>query len=245
LRLATAALIVFGVAGLAGCASEESTGPALYTVRPNDTLYSIAWRHNLDYRELARWNHIGPDYRIAVGQRLLLTPPSAMAGAAVGSAASGGSAASDGRARGGRQLPRDAHPSTGNKLPAAEGVAIPHLAWVWPTERSAAPRPVQSGGILFSGRLGQDVCAAAAGRVVYTGSGIRGYGQLIIVKHNDMLLSAYAYNRDVLVGEGQEVQAGQPIAHMGEGAHQNPALYFEIRVNGRPIDPIPFLLGKK
>jgi lipoprotein NlpD len=245
LRLAAAALIVVGVAGLAGCATEESTAPALYTVRPNDTLYSIAWRHNLDYRDLARWNHIGPDFRIAVGQRLRLTAPSAAARAPAGSDASGGGAAGGGAAGGGaagggapggRELPRRS---------PLEGVAIPHLAWVWPTERGVAPRPVQSGGILFSGRLGQDVCAAAAGRVVYTGSGIRGYGQLVIVKHNDVLLSAYAYNRDVLVGEGQEVQAGQPIAHMGEGAHQNPALYFEIRVNGKPIDPIPFLLGRK
>jgi len=104
---------------------------------------------------------------------------------------------------------------------------------------------MQSGGILFPGRLGQDVRAAASGRVVYTGSGIRGYGQLVIVKHNEMLLSAYAYNREVLVHEGQDVAAGDVIAHMGEGAHQSASLYFEIRYNGKPIDPLPFLSGKK
>jgi len=240
-------LWLIGVAGLAGCATEEPAGPTLYTVRPDDTLYSIAWRHDLDYREVARWNHLGPDFRISVGQRLWLSPP---AGAASPPAktqpspapAATGSAAAGGAGLGGRELPR--RPSSA-KSPALEGVVIPHLTWVWPTERSVSPRPVQSGGILFSGRLGQDVRAAAAGRVVYTGSGIRGYGQLIIVKHSDVLLSAYAYNQDVLVSEGTEVSAGQPIAHMGEGAHQNPVLYFEIRVNGKPTDPLPFLLGKK
>jgi lipoprotein NlpD len=104
---------------------------------------------------------------------------------------------------------------------------------------------VQSGGVLFTGRLGQEVRAAAAGRVVYTGSGIRGYGQLVIVKHDDVLLSAYAYNREVLVSDGQAVAAGQPIARMGPGANQTPTLYFEIRVNGKSIDPLPFLNGKR
>jgi lipoprotein NlpD len=117
--------------------------------------------------------------------------------------------------------------------------------WVWPTERSGAPRPVPGGGILLSGRLGQDVRAASAGRVVYTGSGMRGYGNLIIIKHADSLLSAYAHNREMLVHEGQEVATGQVIAHMGEGGPQAPVLYFEIRQNGRPVDPLPFLAKAK
>jgi lipoprotein NlpD len=115
------------------------------------------------------------------------------------------------------------------------------LKWVWPTDRSGAPRPVPGGGILLSGRSGQDVRAASAGRVVYTGSGMRGYGNLIIIKHADSLLSAYAHNREMLVHEGQQVVAGQVIAHMGEGGPQSPVLYFEIRQNGRPVDPLPFL----
>jgi lipoprotein NlpD len=119
------------------------------------------------------------------------------------------------------------------------------LNWVWPTDRDQHSRPVQSRGISIPGQLGQQIRAAAAGRVVYTGSGIRGSGQSVIIKHNDVLLSAYAYNRDVTVSEGQEVAAGQAIAHMGEGAHQAPLLYFEIRFNGKPIDPLPFLNGKK
>lgn len=248
LRLAGVTLCLVGIVGLAGCATDEYTGPELYTVVPQDTLYSIAWRHNLDYRELARWNHLGPDFRITVGQHLWLSPPRAAAvpsPAGAATAAAGAAPAAAPGALGGRELPRNSHPSAGAGARALAGVSIPHLTWVWPTDRSVSPRAVQSGGILFAGRLGQDVRAAAAGRVVYTGSGIRGYGQLLILKHSDVLLSAYAYNRDVLVSEGEEVTAGQAIAHMGEGAHQSPVLYFEIRVNGKPIDPLPFLLGKK
>ncbi len=115
------------------------------------------------------------------------------------------------------------------------------MKWVWPTERGAAPRSVPGGGILLAGKLGQDVRAASAGRVVYTGSGLRGYGNLIIIKHADSLLSAYAHNREVLVRDGQEVGAGQVIAHMGQGPQQLPVLYFEIRQNGKPIDPMPYL----
>ncbi len=217
---------------LGGCAGDQIREAPIYVVRPQDTLYSIAWRHNLDYRDLARWNHIGADFRIVVGQRLVLEPP----------AGTGQSAAPHGL----REEPRSGRSAAPAPIkPAAVAAANPHLNWVWPTDRNLAARPVQSGGILFPGRLGQDVRAAAAGRVVYTGSGIRGYGQLVIVKHNDMLLSAYAYNREVIVSEGQEVAAGETIAHMGEGAHQIAALYFEIRYNGKPIDPLPFLSGKK
>jgi lipoprotein NlpD len=100
---------------------------------------------------------------------------------------------------------------------------------------------VPGGGILLLGRLGQDVRAAGSGRVVYTGSGLRGYGNLIIIKHGDSLLSSYAHNRELLVHEGQDVAAGQVIAHMGTGPHQISALYFEIRVNGKPTDPLRYL----
>ncbi len=93
------------------------------------------------------------------------------------------------------------------------------------------------GGILFAGHVGQEIRAACAGRVVYSGSGLRSYGNLIIIKHSENLLSAYAHNRDSLVRDGEEVSAGQLIAHMGEGAPQKPVLYFEIRRNGKPIDP--------
>ena len=230
------------VALLSGCVDAGSRAPEIYVVLPQDTLYSIAWRNNLDYRDLARWNRIGPDFRIAVGQRLVLRPDAATAGPSAASTAP--SAASTA--------------NTPASTPAATAIAPPSalapksaapVVWVWPTDRGGAPRRRANGGIFMPGSLGQEIRAAAAGRVVYTGSGIRGYGQLIIIKHDDDLLSAYAYNREVLVQEGQQVVAGQPIARMGAelrtAAKQTPVLYFEIRRNGRPIDPMPYLLRKK
>jgi lipoprotein NlpD len=98
---------------------------------------------------------------------------------------------------------------------------------------------------LLLGELGQVIRAACAGRVVYLGSGLRGYGNLIIIKHGDNLLSAYAHNRELLVREGQDVTSGQTIARMGTGPHQIAALYFEIRLNGKPVDPMPYLPVKK
>jgi lipoprotein NlpD len=229
---------VLCLALLAGCASTEPADAGVYVVQAQDTLYSIAWRHNLDYHDLARWNQLGADFRISVGQHLRLGPPP-------GARASASTPAPASPPQGARELPRSSAPRASANRQALAGIALPHLTWVWPTDRSTAPRPVQSGGILFSGKLGQEVRAAAAGRVVYTGNGIRGYGQLVIIKHGEVLLSAYAYNREILVHEGQEVTAGQVIAQMGEGVHQVPSLYFEIRVDGKPIDPLPLLLGQK
>ncbi|HMD30006.1 MAG TPA: peptidoglycan DD-metalloendopeptidase family protein, partial [Steroidobacteraceae bacterium] len=155
-----------------------------------------------------------PDFRIVVGQVLNLAPANAAPKAAIVAA------------------PR---PSSAPVKTASA------LSWVWPTDRYAAPLPVSGGGILIAGHVGQDVRAASSGRVVYSGSGIRGYGNLAIIKHGENLLSAYAHNRELLVHDGQEVAAGQVIGHMGEGAPNKPVLYFEIRRNGKPVDPLPFL----
>jgi lipoprotein NlpD len=119
------------------------------------------------------------------------------------------------------------------------------LQWAWPTEPTGAPLPVNGGGVLLQGHLGQDVRAASAGRVVYAGTGIRGYGNLIIIKHGENYLSAYAHNRESLVREGQEISLGQVIGKMGEGSPQKPALYFEIRRNGKPVDPLRYLPAAK
>ena len=204
---------------LGGCASTRREGHDIYVVRPQDTVYSIAWRYGLDFHDLARWNHIGPDFRIAVGQTLILAPVAAGAAAA----------------------PTRIHkspPATASAKPPFIASALP---WVWPTDRISAPQPVSGGGILLPGREGQDIRAASSGRVVYNGSGIRGYGNLIIIKHGENLLSAYAHTRESLVHDGQEVTLGQVIAHMGEGAPQKPVLYFEIRRNGRPVDQLALL----
>lgn len=218
-------------------------------MRPQDTLYSIAWRHDLDYRDLARWNNIGADFHISVGQVLLLGPGAAPLPDKRTSLPARAPAPAAPQVGKPRALPAPASstapPSNTAPPPAMSASGAGALKWVWPTDRVDAPRPVPGGGILLAGHLGQDVRAASAGRVVYTGSGLRGYGNLIIIKHADSLLSAYAHNREMLVHEGQEVAAGQVIAHMGEGPHQTPVLYFEIRLNGRPVDPSPYLSKAK
>jgi lipoprotein NlpD len=281
---------------LCACADTGLAGPESYVVRPEDTLYSIAWRHDLDFRDLARWNNIGPDFRISVGQVLILGPGAAAPAARAAprpsppptAAAAGSRAREAPQVSAPRPLPESsatdptpnadntASPSTANTagpsgrrtapppgprnsrdVPARNGPAgdaqgassavngAPNangaLRWVWPTDRGGAPRPVPGGGVLLPGRLGQNVRAAGAGRVVYAGSGLRGYGNLIIIKHADSVLSAYAHNREMLVHDGQEVAMGQVIAHMGEGPQQSAILYFEIRRNGRPVDPLAFL----
>jgi lipoprotein NlpD len=213
---------------LSACADNPVQTSDAYVVLPKDTLYSIAWRFNLDYHDLAKWNHIGSDYRITVGQTLLLSPRAGDAGTpkAVPAARAAAHAAAP------ATTPRTTVPEAGNVSPSS---------WVWPTMRYGPPRPVPGGGILIAGIVGQDVRAASSGRVVYSGSGIRGYGNLIIIKHSEALLSAYAHNRESLVREGEEVAQGQVIGHMGEGAPAKPVLYFEIRRNGKPIDPLPYL----
>jgi lipoprotein NlpD len=214
--LGVCSLLMGGCADTAGSRQELYT---VHTVRAQDTVYSIAWRYGLDFRDLARWNNLGPDFHITVGQALTLSPkPESSAGPAAAPA-------------------KRVQPPSG----AVSRAAVASAPWAWPTDRGAAPRAVPGGGILLAGRMGQDIRAAAPGRVVYSGTGIRGYGNLIIIKHGENLLSAYAHNRESLVREGQEVLGGQVIAHMGEGAPQKPVLYFEIRRNGRPIDPLRLL----
>jgi lipoprotein NlpD len=239
---------------LCACADSARVGPESYVVRPQDTLYSIAWRHDVDYRDLARWNHIGSDYRITVGQVLVLGPRETTSHPATRTPApapAAGAAPQVGKpkplaepkavqALPGSPAGRAAAPAAG-ATPGVVATPEAGLKWVWPTEVHGAPRPVPGGGILLSGRLGQDVRAASAGRVVYSGNGLRGYGNLIIIKHADTVLSAYAHNREMLVHDGDEVTMGQVIGHMGEGPNQAPILYFEIRRNGKPVDPLPSL----
>ena len=229
---------------LGGCADTGGSGPDVYVVRPQDTLYSIAWRHDLDFRDLARWNNVGPDFRITVGQVLVLrrraSSPTVIAPrvAPKPPPALKPPPPSSSRPSPASRAAASSAPQGQNTPAPAKGVT---MRWVWPTDRIGAPRPASGGGIILSGRLGQDVRSASAGRVVYTGSGLRGYGNLIIIKHADSLLSAYGHNREILVHEGQDVALGQVIAHMGEDAHQAAILYFEIRQNGRPVDPLAYL----
>ena len=221
---------LIALALVAGCASNPEGGS--YTVKRGDTLYSIAFRHKLDYKELARWNRIGRDYVIYPGQTLRLSAPGKSASTPPKSGAS-----SAGRAA----TPPKARPSAPRQpaLPAG-----PPVQWQWPVIAGTATltsRPNGGQGLMIVGKLGDDVRAAGPGRVVYTGSGLLGYGQLIIVKHNETYLSAYGHLQSVLLQEGDAVSAGQRIATMGNGPQGSPQLYFEIRINGTPGNPLGLL----
>ena len=221
--------ILIGLALLAGCASNPDR-PATYVVKRGDTLYSIAFRHKLDYKDVARWNRIGRDYVIHPGQTLRLSPP-------------GGSARAASSAASGRTTPPKARP--GASPPRQPAVpAGPPVKWQWPVNDGTATltsRPNGGHGLMIAGRLGEDIRAASAGRVVYTGAGLLGYGQLVIVKHNETYLSAYGHLQSVLTKEGESVAAGQSIATMGNGPQGSPLLYFEIRINGTPGNPLSLL----
>ncbi len=226
---------------LAGCASSlVDYSPRVHIVQPGETLYAIADRYRLDYRDLARWNRLENPNMIQVGQRIRLTPPAAQppVQAAVRRApASAPTRASATVAAAPPPRPRAA------AAPSARPAPTPD--WRWPTEGDVVStfgaETGIAGGIGIGGRVGQPVEAAAAGRVVYAGDGLIGYGQLVIIQHNDTYLTAYGHNRRLLVEKGQYVARGQKIAEMGLGPGRRPRLHFEIRRNGQPVDPLRYM----
>lgn len=217
------------LAGCAGALNLPGGGrrPATYTVGKSDTLYSIAWHYGLDYHSVAAWNGIKPPYTIYPGQRIHLYPPHH--GTRVVAAQPG------------QQRITQSPPAN---RPSAPMVAGP-IHWLWPSQGRArstfGKQGIAGKGIVIDGHLGAAVRAAAAGTVVYSGSALVGYGRLIIIKHNDEWLSAYGHNQRLLVHEGDNVKAGQKIATMGIGSNDKPALYFEIRRDGKPVDPLRYL----
>ncbi|HUD42080.1 MAG TPA: peptidoglycan DD-metalloendopeptidase family protein [Dokdonella sp.] len=255
---------------------------ASHRVVRGDTLYGIAFRNGLDYRDLARWNGIGPPYTIRVGEQLRLTDPARSAAAAPPprppasvpppsrpvATTSAPPAATPALPPAASAATRPATPATTTSsaastapapAPAATPPAAPPpppppppapaasstsagIAWRWPLAGSVlagyvAGDPARS-GIDISGKAGGQVVAAADGEVVYSGNGLVGYGELVIIKHSPSLLSAYARNGRRLVDERARVKAGQPIAELASG---RPILHFEIRRNGKPINPLEYL----
>lgn len=194
-----------------------------HSVRRGETLYSIAWMYGQDFKQLARSNNIPAPYVIHAGERLQLAS---------------------------RRVSRKAKPQVN---PAAKPKAVVSkleaTAWRWPTNGRVLNRfgqnsggQLASKGIDIEGVLGQAVYSTRAGKVVYSGNGIRGYGNLLIVKHSAEYLSAYAYNSRLLVKEGQQVKEGQKIAEIGKsGVARQAKLHFEIRKAGKPVNPLSFL----
>jgi len=236
---------------LAACTSAPPYEQRVHVVREGETLYAIAWQHGVDQRDLARWNGITNPDRIQVGQRLRLTPPAASVAPqakATKPAASSppkGGGATAGATRGGAPASKE----TPAKPPAEAPLPnLPPPQWAWPVEGQVVTRfGSREGigtGIGIGGRAGAPVRAAAGGRVVYAGSGLVGYGQLVIIKHNETFLTAYGYNSELLVKQGEDVARGQTIAAMGLGPERQPRLHFEIRRNGVPVDPLQFFPGR-
>lgn len=252
----------------AGAVVDEAAAraaPGTYVVKPGDTLIRIGLDHGQNWRDIARWSGLDNPNSLDVGQVLRVVPPDVDPVAAVPQSASPSARvdAKTGTAAG----PVDSAPvvaataaaastAKGGPSPAATPVAPPAantnnaakeaddaLTWQWP---AAGPvlrgfDEAQSKGVVIGGRAGDPVLAAADGRVAYAGSGLRGYGNLIIVKHNGTFLSAYAHNQALLVKEDQVVRRGQKIAEMGATDAQRVQLHFEIRRLGRPVDPTRLL----
>ncbi|RUL66716.1 LysM peptidoglycan-binding domain-containing protein [Dyella dinghuensis] len=250
-----------------------------YTVVKGDTLYSIAFRNGMDFRQLAQMNGIAAPYTIWPGQVLALSghaprnPPPVIAKAPPPSIPppppsppSGGFQSVTPGAVVTTPVPPPAHPATvAPAVSAAPPPAVPPtpppaatpviaasggsraaggVKWRWPASGSVVGRFQSSAaipGIDIAGKEGDPVVAAADGVVVYSGNGLVGYGELVIIKHNDSLLSAYGHNRKRLVTEGQQVKAGQQIAEMGSSGSSRDELEFQIRKDGSPVDPLDYL----
>ncbi len=213
-----------------------------HLVAKGETLYSIAWRYNMDYRKLAASNGIPSDFKIYPGQRLNLTEsvtPSAPAipqRTKLTKVSPKPSVTQKPRSK--KETPLVAKPPTSSTKRNPRN-------WVWPAKGKLisgfqSNRGLNK-GIDIRGNLRDSVIAAAAGRVVYSGEGLRGYGKLVIVKHSDKYLSAYAHNHRILVDEGADVTQGQKIAEMGSTGTDSVKLHFEIRYDGKPINPLKYL----
>ncbi len=230
-----------------------------YVVRPGDTLYSIAFRYGWDYKDLAARNGITAPYTIRVGQAIRFDGRSGAPAGGTTTVVTSSSSPSSKTTITTRPAGTPAKPVTPTpppvatpapSVPPAAPVQVPAAersvgGWAWPANGVLIGKFASNGslnkGIDIAGDLGQPVFAASDGSVVYAGSGLRGYGELVIIKHSDTYVSAYGHNRRLLVREGQQVKVGQTIAEMGSTGTDRVKLHFEIRRQGKPVDPLQFL----
>lgn len=226
--------------------SENAGKPGYYSVRPGDTLLRIALESGQNWRDIARWNNLDNPNVIEVGQVLRVAPPSLPVAAAPASPASAAlppASAASSVPRGTATTAAPTQPPASQPQPSAGPEE--EIAWAWPTQGGgsvlAGFDEQKNKGLDLAGRAGDPVYAAADGRVVYAGAGLRGYGNLIILKHNNTYLTAYAHNQSLLVKEDQTVRRGQKIAEMGSTDTDRVKLHFEIRRQGKPVDPSRYL----
>ncbi len=251
---------------LAACASKPpvvversltGAGAAEHMVLPGDTLYSIAVRYDKDYRELARLNALDDAFLIRPGQRLRLVGKPAPAKPPAAKSASRPAPSPAKPAPSTTQPPNNVTP-VAKKQPSVGGVpavvtapssASASLVWGWPVKGSLLSRFGSPGlpgkGLDIAAKRGDSVLAASDGTVVYAGSGLVGYGKLLILRHDENYISAYAHNDRFLVAEGERVKLGQAIAVVGASGTDREKLHFEIREGGKPVDPLRFLPARE
>jgi lipoprotein NlpD len=222
----------------ASTAANVPTPPGYYRVKRGDTVLRIALDQGQSYRDIVRWNNLTDPNLIEVDQLLLVRPPAGkMTVKPLTSAAT--TPAPQKMAD-----QRMAEPAAEPKLEAVKPDAPPPgIRLSWPAKGKVVEDFIdgKNKGIDIAGILGDPIQAASDGRVVYAGNSLRGYGNLVIVKHDNTYLTAYAHNRNLLVKEGDAVRKGQKIAEMGDTDANSVRLHFELRVNGKPVDPLPFL----
>lgn len=230
-----------------GAASAVSSEGTLYTVKAGDTLYSIALEFGHDWRELAKANNLTDSSKIFVGQKIRVD------GFSGASASTPQTASTDDSAvevtpippvGGGVKPVPPQSPVVQTPVEAPKpNLANANMGFIWPHQGEIIQgfKAGSSKGVDFSAKVGDAVSAAQAGKVVYSGSALRGYGNLIIIKHDNNLLTAYAHNKTLLVKEGEPVTKGQKIAEAGQSDAERPKLHFEVRKQGKPVDPMEYL----
>ncbi|WP_228289120.1 peptidoglycan DD-metalloendopeptidase family protein [Marinobacter salinisoli] len=251
-----AAVLLFSGCNTPALYHDDIYNPPVYwgqhVVRPGETLYSIAWRYGRDYRELGSANGIHAPWTLKVGQVLRLDRRGTVTASATQSVSSRPAPRpTKPRVSAPRPTPTAAtkptvvKPPAKNTPPVKQSQTVARIDWHWPHVGTVLAGYSSSGkvnkGLDIAGQPGDAIKAAANGNVVYAGNGLLGYGNLIIVNHNEHFLSAYAHNRKILVREGEDVKAGQVIAELGSSGAERPMLHFEIRKNGNPVDPAHYL----
>lgn len=247
-------IIILAVLALGGCAGDhlapvsdrsisdggQRVAEGHYEVRSGDTLYAIAWEHGLDHRDLAEWNRLDSPDRLRVGQRLRLEPP------ADGVSQRSPEPDSGPPQQASAEASSDPGETTDGRTGLSEANGEAPGEWRWPTDGDVVKTFSRDAdgkqGINISGEAGQPVVAVADGQVVYSGSGLVGYGNLVILKHGGEFLTAYGYNQSLMVDEGDQVRAGDRIAEMGTAVGGNGTrLHFELRRDGQAVDPLEYL----
>jgi lipoprotein NlpD len=232
---------------------ENAGKPGYYSVKPGDTMIRIGLENGQNWRDVVRWNNLENPNLIEVGQVLRIVPPASETQVVTRPVLPGSAAPATATP----PLAAASRPASAPAAPAVVAPAAPtppaqaaapltgdeDVGWIWPAQGALLGGfdDAKNKGLDIGGRAGDAVIAAADGRVVYSGAGLRGYGNLIILKHNNTFLTAYAHNQTLLVKEDQAVKKGQKIAEMGNSDADRVKLHFEIRRQGKPVDPARYL----